>query len=154
MQPLETKIQTVSLYKKKLRNFLWQKSHVTSWDKKNHATSLDKKITQPPETKLCNLSEQKKSRNLWGGKMHYFGTKKITQPLGTKTIMQQKEIKQPLAMQCLGTIENNATSLKKKSHNLSGWKIMQQFWDKKSQNVLGLKNHATSWNNKITQHLG
>ena len=89
--------------------------------------------------------EQKNHATSWDKKSrNLLGQKEIKQPLGTKihaTSRDKKKVMQPLGTET-------------KSHNLLGQKNHATSWAKKSRNLLGQKNHATSWYKKITQSLG
>ena len=98
------------------------------------------KIMQP-----LGISQDKKNHTTaWGKKeMHYFGTKKITQPLvTTKSQVTSRNKKNhatswdKIKSRKLSGQKNQATSRdNKKSHNLLGQKIMQPLGTKKSHNL-------------------
>ena len=90
--------------------------------------------------------------------------KKITKNLGTinhTNSWEEEKKKQRLDKKYHPTSQNKkkyatsrdkkyATSWDKKIHNLPGQKIMQPLRSKKSRNLLGQRNHATSKDNIIT----
>ena len=89
--------------------------------------------------------------------MQPLGTKKITQPLGTKQNYKTSQYKKK-SCNLSGQI-NNATSWGKKSNNLLGSKNNKNSSDKKFHNLLEQKQitqslgttiiHATSWDKQI-----
>ena len=128
MQPLRLKIIMHPLKTKKLRNLSGHKESQNLLGQKKILQPFGGKIMQPFRTKKsCNLPEGKKKRN--------FSGQKIRQPFGARSISGGK---------------NQATSWDKKNHAASqNKKIMQPLRTKKSCNLPGQKNHATSQaNNK------
>ena len=87
------------------------------------------------------------SRNL-------FGQKKIMQPLGTKNQTTSWEIEKIFKPRRTKKYQANLLGPKKVTQPLGTKKNHAPSRTKKFCNLLGEKNHATSWNKKIMQPLG